>query len=59
MIICVCAGISESEIEDAAKNGEVAELYNRGMCQWCGSCREDVEKIVSDLIQDDDDEYYE
>lgn len=59
MIICVCAGITESEIEVAAKCDKVADLYCRGMCQSCGSCREDVEKIVSDFIQDEDDEYYE
>ena len=58
MIVCLCLGISEEEIRDAVARDTLARLYQKGMCQSCGSCREDVKNILEDLIQDDDDEYY-
>ena len=58
MIVCLCIGISEKEIEDAARNEKLADLYKKGMCQTCGSCREDIKNILEDLKQEWDDEYY-
>ena len=58
MIVCLCLGITEEVIRNAVDQDELAKLYQRGMCQSCGSCREDVKNILEDLIQDDDDEYY-
>jgi len=58
LIICLCLGITEEDIRDAANREKLASLYQKGMCQACGSCREDVKNILEDLIQDDEDEYY-
>ena len=58
LIICLCLGISEKEIRDAAEQDTLADLYQKGMCQSCGSCREDVKNILEDIIEEDDDEYY-
>lgn len=58
MIVCICLGISEDQIRDAILNDSLANLYQKGMCQACGSCREDVKNILEELIQEDEDEYY-
>jgi bacterioferritin-associated ferredoxin len=53
LIICLCLDISEEEIRDFAKRDDLAALYQKGMCQSCGSCREEVKNILEDLIQED------
>jgi bacterioferritin-associated ferredoxin len=58
LIVCVCLGISEDQIKEAASKDMLAALYQMGMCQACGSCREEVKNILENLIQDDEDEYY-
>tara|TARA_B100000131_G_scaffold242475_1_gene235022 strand:+ start:179 stop:340 length:162 start_codon:yes stop_codon:yes gene_type:complete len=51
-------GITEAEIKSAASKDDLARLYQKGMCQACGSCREEVKNILAEFIQDDEDEYY-
>lgn len=56
MIVCVCANISEDDIVEHAKLNRLAELYEQGMCGFCGSCRDDIEEILEDNLYNDDDD---
>ena len=54
-LVCVCADITRQEIQEAARQDKMADLYEAGMCQWCQSCKEEIEEILEEeLIQDDD-----
>ena len=48
MIVCTCTGITESEIRDAIDRDSMSELYEEGMMQQCGSCREDIKEIYDE-----------
>lgn len=50
--------ISADEIKEAAESGTLNDLYEEGLCQYCGSCREDITNILKDLIQDTEEDYY-
>lgn len=57
-IVCFCTGITLEEIESAAQKDELNFLYEEGMSQQCGSCREDIKIILKKLVQEDTDAYY-
>ena len=57
-LVCFCAGLTLIEIREAAEKEELHFLYDAGLSQHCGSCREDVKNIVKDFIHNDDSEYY-
>ena len=58
-LVCYCAGLTLGEIEAAAEKDELHFLYEEGLSQYCGSCREDVKNILQNLIHKDIDGYYE
>ena len=54
-LVCVCADITRQAIQEAARQDKMADLYEVGMCQWCQSCKAEIEEILeAELIQDDD-----
>ena len=54
-LICICADITRQQIQEAARQDNLADLYKSGMCQWCQSCKEEIEEILEEeLIQDSD-----
>lgn len=55
-LICLCANITRQEIQEAAQKDEMASLYEKGLCCWCRSCKEEIEEILKEeLIQDSED----
>ena len=54
-LVCLCANVTRQEIQAAAKKEKITDLYKKGMCQWCRSCREEIEEILEELIQDEND----
>ena len=54
-LVCLCANVTRQEIQAAAKKETITDLYEKGMCQWCRSCREEIEEILEALIQGEND----
>ena len=55
-LICVCADITREMIQEAAREDRMKELYESGMCQWCQSCKEEIQQILEEeLIHDAED----
>ena len=43
-------------IQEAAREDRMKELYESGMCQWCQSCKEEIQEILEEeLIHDAED----
>ena len=57
-LVCFCTGLTLLEIREAAEKEELHFLYDEGLSQYCGSCREDVKNILQDLIHKGNGEYY-
>ena len=52
MIICVCRGISELEIEKAIKSGTLKYFFSsRDTVSDCGLCAKLLEKRISEIKQ--------
>tara|TARA_B100000131_G_C17671136_1_gene432394 strand:- start:46 stop:246 length:201 start_codon:yes stop_codon:yes gene_type:complete len=46
MLVCLCAQIRLCEIEESIKHDTLADLYEMGMSQGCGSCRDEIFEII-------------
>ena len=49
-LICICADITRQEIQDAVRQDKMSELYEAGMCQWCQSCKEEIQEILEEEL---------
>ena len=51
MYVCICKSVTEQEIRDAVKEGEILspnELYKLNVAQGCGSCLCFAEEILEE-----------
>lgn len=54
-LVCLCANITRQEIQEAASSDSLTQLYEKGMCCWCRGCKEEIEEILEELMQNKDD----
>ena len=53
MYVCICAGITETELkEKITANTTLEHLQAQGICDNCCKCKPDIENIIGELCQE-------